>query len=414
MSHAEDGRSEKFWVAAIWVCFLVRGFFYSGIIPLWEGYDEWAHFAYAQHVLAHGSLPLGQTTRVSREIEASFQYLPLPWAMDDVSGTKITQDLYWRLPQEEQAERSRQLRGIPREWGREFAQKNILLYEAQQPPLYYWLLAGPLHLLRDLPLPERVYLLRYLSFLLASAVIPIGYLVARRAFGSRSFAFGAIAVIALMPELVLELSRVANDSLATALYSALLWLALKVLDEPGRAGWSLAYGLTLGLGLLTKAYFLTAIPATALLLLWLFWKGDGRRRRILRNACLIAGVAFGVSGWWYVRCRLLTGSWSGLQQDVSLQKVPWTVFLQRILNINWRVAFDVFFSSHIYIGNWSFLGLRYWIYHFFRYLALLGVAGTVVFMWRWYRTGRTRPASFDGKSIQIAGGFYLMFYTGLA
>ena len=275
MPDAKDRRTEMTWIALIWVCFLARGFFYVGIIPLWEGYDEWAHFAYAQHVLAHGNLPLGATTRVSREIEASFELLPLPWAMDNVSGTKVTHDMYWQLPQEEQAEHSRKLRTIPPEWGREFAQQNILLYEAQQPPLYYWLLAGPLFLTRNLPIPERVYLLRYLSLLTASVVIPIGYFVARRALGCRGLAIGVIAVVALMPGFILELSRVANDSLATALYSALLWLALKVMDEPGRTGWALAYAVTLALGLLTKAYFLTAVPATALLFVALP-EGEGR------------------------------------------------------------------------------------------------------------------------------------------
>ena len=70
--------------------------------------------------------------------------------------------------------------------------------------------------------------------------------------------------------------------------------------------------------------------------------------------------------------------------------------------------------SHIYFGNWSFLQLRYWIYHFFRYLALVGVTGYAVFLWRWFRTSQARPGTIDGNSIQIAAGFYLMFAAGLA
>lgn len=401
-------------VLIIWGCFLLRGFFYIGMIPVWEGYDEWAHFAYAQHLLSHGTLPLGDRTRVSREVEASFQFLPLPWEMADVAVPHVTHDGYWRLSEAERADRSRALASIPRAWAHEVAQTRILNYEAQQPPLYYWLLQAPLYLLRHAPLPERVYLLRCLSFLAASIVIPIGYVVAKRTFRSPGIAFGVIAVIAVMPEFVLELSRVANDSLATALYCVLLLLAIRIYDDPGRTKWAIAYGTILGLGLLTKAYFFTAIPITVLLYIGLCLRNRLQWRRILLLGCLVAGVVVVISGWWYFRSRLLTGSWSGMQEDVSLRGMSLLALMNQATHVNWRVAFDAFFVSHIYFGNWSFLGLRWWIYHFFRYLALLGVCGTLVFLWRYFRKGRGQKGAADGGPILIAASYYLTFALGLA
>ncbi|MBZ5494942.1 MAG: hypothetical protein LAP85_00945 [Acidobacteriia bacterium] len=410
-----DRRREISLILIIWGCFLARGIFYAGIIPIWEGCDEWVHFAYAQHLLAHGTLPIGDTTRVSREIEASFQLLPLPWEMRDLAAPHVTHDGYWQLPAAEQADRSRKLKSIPQAWTLEPAQAKILLYEAQQPPLYYWMLQGPLYLLQGSPLPERVCLLRFLSLLMASIVIPIGYIVARRAFRDRGIAFGVIAVITAMPECVMELSRVANDSMATALYSMLLLLAIRIYDEPDRKKWSIAYGLTLGLGLLTKAYFLTAIPATALTFLWLYRSRPPQRRRVLLHGCLIAGTAFVMAGWWYIRSRLLTGSWSGLQEDVHLKGMSLPALLYLIPHVKWRVAFDAFFVSHIYFGNWSFLQLRAWIYHFFRYLALIGVAGFLIFLWRCLRKHRAQKSiAIDEKPVLIAVCFYLIFALGLA
>ena len=34
----------------VWLCFLARGVFYCVSLPLWEGFDEYAHFARVQHV----------------------------------------------------------------------------------------------------------------------------------------------------------------------------------------------------------------------------------------------------------------------------------------------------------------------------------------------------------------------------
>ena len=402
-------------ILIIWGCFLARGFFYASIIPLWEGYDEWAHFAYAQHLRAHGTLPVGTDTRISREIEASLQLLPLPWEMRDFKAPHVTHDGYWQLGAEERADRNRKLTSIPQEWAFEPASAKILLYEAQQPPLYYWLLQWPLYLLQNTSLPERVYVLRYLSLLMASIVIPIGYLVARRTFHVPGIAFGVIAVMALMPEFILELSRVANDSLAAALYSLLLLLAFRILDNPERTRWSLAYGITLGLGLLTKQYFLPAIPATALLFLWLIREKSLPRRRILLHGCLIIGVAFVIAGWWYIRNRFLIGSWSGLQEDVALKNMSLASVLFQAPHIQWRVALDSFFVSHIYFGNWSFLQLRSWIYHFFRYLALIGVVGYLVYLYRCFRKKRPEKlTAIEGKSVHTAACFYFVFIAGLA
>ncbi len=408
-------RREVTLILLIWGCFLARGSFYCSVIPLWEGYDEWVHFAYIQHLLAHGTLPVGTETRVSREIEASLLLLPLPWELRDLAAPHVTHDGYWRLTAEERAERSGRLKSIPKAWALEPAEARILLYEAQQPPLYYWLLQWPLTVMRDRPLPDRVFLLRYLSLILASGVIPIGYAVARRTFRHPGVAFGIIGTIAVMPEFTLELSRVANDSLATVLFSLLLLFAIRICDEPGRTGTSLAYGLTLGLGLLTKSYFLTAVPATALQFLWLFWGKRPQRRRILVQGCLIAGTAFAVAGWWYVRNRILLGSWSGLQQDVALNGMSLAAVLYQIPLIQWRLAFDSFFVSHIYFGNWSFLQLRSWIYHFFLYLALIGVIGYLILVWRCLAGKRLRrPLPFDESRVHIAACFLLTFALGLA
>jgi len=58
-------------VALIWLFFLIRGLFYVRAIPIWEGFDEWAHYAYLQS-MALGVAPHGP---VSREVQASLSHI---------------------------------------------------------------------------------------------------------------------------------------------------------------------------------------------------------------------------------------------------------------------------------------------------------------------------------------------------
>src|SRR5690242_5940209 len=63
----------------IWVCFLLRGLFYSSVFPIWEGYDEWSHFAYVQHLVSHHEIPIASRSHISEELQQSLALVPMPW-----------------------------------------------------------------------------------------------------------------------------------------------------------------------------------------------------------------------------------------------------------------------------------------------------------------------------------------------
>src|ERR1700733_13965678 len=89
-------------IGAIWICFLIRAFFYCATIPLWEGFDEYAHFDYIRHLALVRSLPR-RDTRISGEVATSLQLAPLPWTLQDyfTDFPHVTHDAYWRLPEGE-------------------------------------------------------------------------------------------------------------------------------------------------------------------------------------------------------------------------------------------------------------------------------------------------------------------------
>ena len=132
--------------AFIWLLFLIRGIFYISFIPLWEGFDEWAHYAVIQNIAATGGALPSPTGKVSREVQASLELTPMHW-----QATGLTHDDYWRLPESERKAREEKLRSIPAQWARERGVERS--YEAQQAPLYYWLLTPAYRVTEGLTLP---------------------------------------------------------------------------------------------------------------------------------------------------------------------------------------------------------------------------------------------------------------------
>src|SRR5205823_5736882 len=128
-------------------------------------------------------------------------------------------------------------------------------------PLYYWTMAPFYYALQGKPLDTQVLWLRWISVAIASLAIPLCFLVAKSVFRDVTVALGCAAVVAAMPEFLVDMARIGNECLSVVLFTLLLWLASETLRGERRAP---AMIIVLALGLLTKAYFLTAIPGVAL------------------------------------------------------------------------------------------------------------------------------------------------------
>jgi len=361
---------------AVWACFLARLLFYSAMLPLWDGYDEWAHFAVVRQIAFGGHWLVSRDAPIPRDVEASLELAPVPWELRSLPPPSVTRDEYWLLSPEERGRREAALRTMPQAWAREDGTGALKAYEALQPPLYYWLMAPFLWLFRGSGLLAQVLAMRFASSLVASLVVPLVYLIGRELWGEGSFALGGAAVVALMPGLAFDVARVGNDCLAVVLFTLLIWMLV-------RAGRDIPIGFVLGFGLLTKAYFLTAIPAS-------LWNKRLRLRAI--------GLAILIAGWWYVRNLRTTGTLSGLSEAVSLRGKSISELIHKSLEINWLKAIDAIFFSHLYFGGWSSLTVRSWMYHVF-YLAILAAAIGVLREIR-------RPA------IRILLAIYLCFWLG--
>ncbi len=73
------------------MCFLVRGAFYAVALPLWEGYDEWSHFAVVQRIAVFHEPLVSRYSKITKEIDESLKIAPVPWwYMYAVAAAEVT------------------------------------------------------------------------------------------------------------------------------------------------------------------------------------------------------------------------------------------------------------------------------------------------------------------------------------
>jgi hypothetical protein len=357
----------------IWSLFLVRGSFYAAVVPLWEGLDEFAHFAYVHHLAEFGILPRPDE-KVSEEVSTSLQLVPLPWALRDWPEPAATHDKYWKLPEAERSRRESALGALAAE--SQARPGTDYLYEGKQPPLYYLLCAPVLKLIGGESLATRVFLLRLLTLLITSLVIPFTFAVAMRVFGDSVPALLAATLVAVMPILSMTASRIGNDGLAIALFSVLAWALLRTHPWDWRG--CLLIGTVLGAGLLTKAYFVACIPVLVGAGVLAIWRATPQKRtRVAVMISASALLAMTFSAWWYLRILSVPG-------PVWVDAVPAANYgaLELLVRMPWEIAVKGALDMHFWIAGWSFLSLRSWIYLILRWGFLFAILGSFLAMLR--------------------------------
>jgi len=389
-------------LVAIWIFFVCKGAFYSVLFPLWEGYDEYAHFAFVQFVAMHHELPVPATV-VSREVEQSLELVPLPWQLQQWRAPHATHDLYWRLSPQERIVRERELSQLA-----PASQTGLgvsALYEGQQGPLYYSLMA-PLHsLFKTTSLPTRVLLFRLINVLLASTIVPITFSAARTFFDDE-YAVGSCALLAAMPELFIDTARVGNQTLTTVLFGVLTLLCLLALE--GKVNY-LVIGTMLGLLLLSKAYALAAIPAVFFVLLYTASRSENRIRSFCLAAVSVACTA-ALAGWWYVRNSQLVGSLVWISSTPA-RPMSLIELVRDIPQVSWGAAASSVAGSYLWFGDWSFLTVRSWIYEALEILLVLVVIGFTV---KAIQSLRSQPGAFPVAGVLTLGLMFGAFLAAIA
>jgi len=366
--------------ALVLTAFLARGVALLCVLPPLEGWDEYQHLAYLEHLNRYGEAPVLGKAAVPRALVEAAAGRPQPALMVEQtrqSGAR-TYSEYWRG--RVKGERPAYRPDHP----------ALKLYQAQHPPLYYWL-AAPVYRAAggSDDLPNAAAAVRLMNLLLGTAAYAalIGFF---RLAGCGPASTGLLALLAgLQPLWLLNFARTSNDALAVLLGTVVVAGTLAGgLRRPLAAA---ALGLLLGAACWTKGLALPLIP----FVLCYGLVAGGRQpagRRTLQGAALAAGIA--LVAWTPLAVRSLRehGTWTSMQEAAVLAGAGSPAWQTLASAFSWfwpqRLA-ELWLVESLWTGGWSFLqlpGAFYWTY------AAVLTAGLAGWMAR-FRTRRAAPGN---------------------
>jgi hypothetical protein len=371
---------------------LLNAALYSSLLPLWEGFDEEFHYGYVQYLAVHRSFPVLGPTTLSGEVKRSIELLPMSHIM--IRNTHFqgirSFDQFFALDDDQRHSLSREARSLSTDLRFTDSGPNYGNYEVHHAPLAYLLMAIPDFLLSQVHLPGRVWILR----LLVSAACVLLMFPGMCALGEESGLSGAFtsALLFLMFSCQMfwaTIAHIGNDWLAVPLAVWLIVWALRCHRRPSvrTAVW---FAAMLGLGLLTKAYFLVFVPLY-LLAAMVWWR---KSMLPVRAWAALVAIPVVLAGPWYLRNLLLYGNLSGRVEETG--GVTTGSALTSLVSIPWLKSLPFMARGAFWLGNSSFTDFSVVTMNLL--LALLGIA-----LFLYLRRGRAAAGIFLWAPVLLFG-----------
>lgn len=245
-------------------------FWFTLFLPVWEGFDEPAHFCYIQHLVEQKEIPTapgrGTTDYCSTEVELTLQRLPLNQVLAHIPqletfGFPLYQ-AYW------QTHEDAVVADIPNDRVLRSTTTQMLdIWQGQHPPLPYAILSAAYIAGYDANFYVRFFLLRLFSIATVIFGLWVMWKALCRAIPEPLPRLIGFAAIALHPMFFIHFSRISNEPLTFVLFSSMWFLLVKALTtkQPRWQLWAML-GIVYGLGIISKVFFLSALPALLLVL----------------------------------------------------------------------------------------------------------------------------------------------------
>ena len=364
-------------IVAILVAFVLLSTTYSVVTPIFEAPDELQHYFFVQHLADGKGLPV--ITGPVPDIQAEVHQPPLYYALGALAtfwiDTGPLADFVWRNPHAQI--------GVPTASGN----VNMVVHTAEEHFPYQGVTLA-------------VHLVRGLSVLMGAATVLATYCTARQIMPRRKeLAIGAAVINAFNPQFAFISGTINNDNLVIVLFAlaALLLVVLarraetskvsetsKVCKTEMPRGHLILLGLVIGLASLTKLTGLMLLPLAAVVLGVVAL----RRRRLISFVgwmAMVSTSALAVGGWWYARNWLLYGDPFGLKIMPILFRTR--VYRPSLLEL--LAEFKGLRMSFWALFGWFNILAEPWLYLAFDGLALLGMVGLLLLVFKQLRGEET-------------------------
>ncbi len=320
---------------------IVNASLYSALLPLWEGFDEPAHYGYVEALWQTHRLPvLGRTTFPS-DVIASFRFAPGSYLMHRWLPETTPYEEWFALSGAEKEHRRAELDSVRPDVGT----NTRTNYEAHHPPLAYFLLSLIDRSIPGSPITVRILIIRLFGAIFSVALLFFGAVALCRELALTE-PFGCALLFGVFSSQMFyaATAHVTNDWLAIPLATWLFAAVAAYINNPG-INRLLAAAAWLAFGLLTKAYFLAFALWVAVAVVAMVWRGRTSARSALIGTALVVAIA----GPWYARNALLYGNVSGTYE--AFAGVGIKQALAAAPRINWPAAAVILARGSLWMGN---------------------------------------------------------------
>ena len=299
---------------------LLMGFGYLAILPVFEGFDETAHYSSLCQIADTGTIPLYGKSYLDQQV-VDYQGPVAYGSGMPPFDRNMVYSKFFAHPELVEQYRQTYRQPLPRS---PYRMSRVPNWQAQHPPLYYLLLAPLVSALDRVSFVTHFFLLRLISFLLAMAGVVFGLLAFRKPNlppEANPATIGFVLYPVILPMFFPEFTRIGNDSLCLFFVGLMTYLLSLWLKDERNTKISLAIGIVLGMGLLTKAFFLpitAGLVAFLLIRLWLDKQGVAMRPLRGWNLLQIIWPALLIGGGWYVYNLMAYGELTGSDEAIHL------------------------------------------------------------------------------------------------
>jgi hypothetical protein len=320
---------------------IVNSSLYSALLPLWEGFDEPAHYGYVESLWQTHRLPVLGRTTFPTDVIASFRFAPGSYLMHRWLPETTPYEEWFALSEAEKAHRRAELDSLRPDAGT----NTRTNYEAHHPPLAYFLLSLIDRSIPGSPITARILIIRLFAAICSAALLFFGAVALCRELALAE-PFGCALLFSVFSSQMFyaATAHVTNDWLAIPLATWLFAAVAAYINKPGMRR-SLAAAAWLALGLLTKAYFLAFALWAAAVVVAMVWRGYTSAKSMLIGTALVVAVA----GPWYARNALLYGNVSGTYE--AFAGVGIKQALAAAPRINWPAAAGILARGSLWMGN---------------------------------------------------------------
>jgi hypothetical protein len=363
-----------------WVC----------VAPPWQGPDETAHFAYAQHYAEVGDPPVRNFPKIGAGSESTQQGTAETWFnLRPTVGVIGARPFWGRVDRDQWDGIEAKIPKLNREDG--YGPNS----QAQNPAAYYiyetlpYKVVGPKHIL------TTVFWMRVWSGLLFIAAVAFTWLAAGELFGRRrqlqALAAGSVA---LLPQLAYMGSIVNADVSLTAIWSAFLWLALRLLKRGPSPQTILPMALVVALSIVTHGRGLPLAAPGLVALVLAFVRHRRLELRTVIPAVIAVVVVVGALVWAFDATRESGGSaYGGEARFVAggftlkgFFNYVWQFYFPHLPGMDPKIGPDYGFRQvyvYSFFGAFGSLEISFpgWVYDVLHAAELIGAAALLVVLW---------------------------------